>query len=163
MTSLKLVVSVIILLASFAVHAEKLIVPPVHIVKMAKQLEHKDFPRAIDIVSLIRVESAFREKAYNPELSKIDPNRRVPPSIGLMQVQGGSLDWKLNMKQGTDRMREYYVKYCNKNVECAIKSYNIGPTNHRKGKCKISGAEYWSKFKKRKAEYIKHNKKERFL
>lgn len=142
---------------SFVAHSERLIVPPAQIVKYAQALSYKDFPKAVDILAIIRVESAFDIKAFNKEESKINPNRKLPPSRGLMQVQGGSFDAMINMQQGADRLREYYL-LCKRNKECAVKSYNIGPSNYKKGKCKISAADYWVKYNKRKVEYAQYYK-----
>ena len=158
MTRFKLVVAVMMMLLSSISYAEKLVVPPANIVKFAKKFAYNDFPQAIDIISIIRVESNFNPKAFNPETNKKDKKRRVPPSIGLMQVQAGSFDVYTNMKQGSERLREYFVKQCKRSIECAVKSYNIGPTNFKRGKYPVSAKEYWDKFNLRKSQYLTYNK-----
>jgi len=135
--------------------ADKLVIPPEYVIKYSAKMAYKDFPKQADILAIIRVESAFNPKAFNPEKSKINPNRKIPPSIGLMQVQNGTFNPKHNMKQGTSLLREYYVKYCNRSIECAVKSYNIGPRNFKHGKLKKSGAIYFNKYQYHRARYDK--------
>lgn len=138
---------------------ECLTVPPEEILKYAKKFSYKDFPRTIDIIAIARVESNFKVKAFNKEESKRNPKRKLPPSRGVMQVQGGSFDLSTNIMQGSLRLRIYYLKECNKNIECTIKSYNAGPTGHRKGYAKVATADYWMKYNKRKKEYVNYYKK----
>jgi len=150
---MRIIMLICLLLVSYTSSAERLIAPPGYVMKYSKELAYKDFPRQIDILSIIRVESAFNPNAFNPENSKINPTRKVPPSKGLMQVQNGTFRPKNNMIQGTSILREYYLKYCNRDIKCAIKSYNIGPGNYRKGKLKKSGNIYFSKYKHYKKQY----------
>lgn len=150
---LKLLLLCFLLFSSDLYAAEKIIVPPKYILDFSTKLAYKDFPTQVDILAIIRVESGFNPNAFNPEHSKINPMRKVPPSIGLMQVQNGSFLPKENMRQGTSKLREYYIKYCKRNIECAVTSYNIGPTNYKNGKVLNSGKKYYNKFKQRKLEY----------
>jgi hypothetical protein len=138
---------------------ECLTVPPQEIVKYAQKFSYTDFPKTIDILAIGRVESNFKVKAFNKEESKKNPKRKLPPSRGVMQVQGGSFDLSTNVMQGALRLRTYYLDECNRNIECTIKSYNAGPTGHKSGRAKDATADYWAKYNKRKQEYTDYYKK----
>lgn len=144
-------VLIVFVLSVFPASAEKIVMPPSEVIELAQELSYKDFPKTIDIISIIRVESNFHKWAFNPEISKKNKKRKVPPSVGLMQVQGGSFDIRKNMQEGVKRLREYYLMFGS--VKAAVMSYNIGPTNFRKRKYLVSGTEYWEKFSKRKSQY----------
>lgn len=159
---LKTIAILFLLFASTVVHAANILVPPKEYVSLAKKYSYQDFPKAVDIISIMRVESGFNHRAYNPEISKLNPKRRIQPSVGLMQVQAGSFHPETNVKQGSKILREYYLMF-DKNVENAVKAYNIGPRNLKHGKCKISAKDYYSKYLKRKRELEFANSKLSFM
>jgi hypothetical protein len=145
-------------LVSALVDADELIIPSPQIKSLAQQLSYSDFPKAVDILAIIRVESSFKQGAFNRGESTLNPKRKVLSSRGLMQVQGGSFDVVENMKQGTHLLREYYLMM-HRSRKAAIESYNIGPTNYKNHKFVISGEQYWEKYKKHRTEYLIYYKK----
>lgn len=150
---LRLCITLLAFTAAQPALAERIIVPPQYVVDIANRLEYQDFPKTVDILAIIRVESAFKPSARNPEASS-----PVGPSNGLMQVQNGSFDVNTNMRQGVGLLREYYIRL-GRNKEAAVKSYNIGIGRYKRGGAKISAEVYWSKFKKRRSEYVRYYKK----
>lgn len=138
--------------------AKKFIAPPKNIERLAVELGHSDFPQPVDILAIARVESAYKTAAYNKEESKMNPKRKLPPSRGVMQVQGGSFDIRTNMTDGSARLREYYFMF-KKSKQAAVMSYNIGPTTYKRGKARLSAVEYWSKYQKRRKELVAYYKK----
>ena len=119
------------------------ITPNKEITKIVTRLAYPDFPKASDIFSIIRIESA-----YNPNAVNINEREH---SNGLMQVQNGPMKPRLNIAMGVSLLREYYM--LTGSEEGAIKSYNIGPGNYLKGKIKISGQEYYNKYALQKLVY----------
>jgi len=138
----------LVLFYAGSVQAEKLIVPPEYVVKIAKSLSYSDFPKTMDILAIVRVESAFRPMVINPEIGSVGPSR------GLMQIQNGSLEVHRNMHEGVGLLREYYQRLGSK--EAAVKSYNIGISAYKQGRAKVSAEIYWRKFSKRRSEYLKY-------
>lgn len=179
MTRLKLAAVVLMIMWSKSVFAERLqpsththhtiskqavphvTVPPDRILKLAKQLSYPDFPQAIDVITIIAGESDFKSRAFNPELSTINPHRKIPPSVGLMQVQGGHYEVTRNMMEGVGKLRLYYKRFHSKKL--AVMAYNIGPENVKRGKCTESAAKYWSGFEKRKYAYQLYNHQHRIF
>lgn len=157
----RLVTIGVLLICCQGVSAERLIVPPANVVALAHKLSYTDFPKAIDIISIARVESGFNPNALNPEISTINPERKTRSSRGIMQVQGGSFDLVENMTEGTKILREYYKRL--KSKKAAVIAYNIGIGSYKRGKCKESGAEYWARFSLRKTEYLIYNKRAKML
>ena len=134
--------------SNFAQAAEKFIIPPKHIVAIAKSLAYKDFPKTLDILAICRVESAYKINAVNPETGSVGPSR------GVMQVQNGDMELYRNMHQGVGLLREYYVRLGSK--QAAVSAYNIGIGSYRRGKAKISAKIYYSKFVKRRRELVRY-------
>lgn len=126
------------------------ITPNKEITKIVSRLAYPDFPKASDIFSVIRIESAYRPNAVNI-------NEREH-SNGLMQVQNGPMNPRLNIAMGVSLLREYYK--LTGSEEAAVKSYNIGPGNYLKGKIKVSGQEYYDKFALQKLVYANYPKGE---
>lgn len=150
----KLLLTLFMLCCTFAYASDDVVIPPMEIMNRAKELAYKDFPTELDILAIIMVESSFNPYAVNKEESKINPKRKLPPSRGLMQVQNGSFDIYVNMRQGTALLREYYIKL-KRNRKAAVKAYNIGIGAYKRGEAKISAEEYWAKFKARRKAYVK--------
>lgn len=102
------------------------------VVQSAVKHQYKDFPTAKDILAVVGVESSFNPNAVS-QLKK-------DPAKGLLQVRPGV--WKLpasslatidaQIKTGSDILRDYYVKLGDR--EAALHAYNVGLTNHKKGK-----------------------------
>lgn len=145
----------VLMLAATVAQADRLIVPPATIVAAANKLAYRDFPKALDILAIIRVESSFRADAVNREESKRRPHRRLPPSRGLMQVQNGSLNATVNMRQGVALLRQYYITL-GRSRQAAVKSYNIGIGAYQRGQAKVSAEIYWQKFSRRRSEYVRY-------
>ena len=135
----------LLLFSNFAV-AEKLIVPPKQIVKIAKMLAYEDFPTYVDILSICAVESNYKQFAKNPE--------KGISSVGVMQVRGGVYNLDANMGMGVTLLRQYYKRLGSS--ENAIRSYNVGIGTFKAGKAKISADQYYGKFLKRRAELAKY-------
>jgi hypothetical protein len=113
------------------------IIPNKRITTIVVRLAYKDFPKAADIFAHIRVESSFNPKARNTSERE--------DSVGLMQVQNGPKNERLNIAMGVSLLREYYEITHNK--EAASKAYNIGIGNYSRGKLKISATNYYEKIK----------------
>jgi hypothetical protein len=126
------------------------ITPNKNITKLVTRLAYQDFPKASDIFSIIRIESRYIPKAVNI-------NEREH-SNGLMQVQNGPMNPRLNIVMGVSLLRKYYK--ITGSEEGAVKSYNIGPGNYLKGKIKVSGQEYYDKFLLQKIVYERYPKGE---
>lgn len=124
------------------------ITPNKKISRIVADLAYQDFPKASDILSIIRIESSFNVKAIND-------NEREH-SIGLMQVQSGPTNQRSNIAMGVSLLREYYK--LTGSAEGAVKSYNIGPKNYLEGKLKISGQQYYDKYALQKLVYEKYPK-----
>jgi soluble lytic murein transglycosylase-like protein len=101
------------------------------IVILAHKYEDEEFPKAIDILAVIAVESSFNPQAVS--------QLRRDPARGLMQVRPGV--WGLDVSDldnienqiriGSEILKRYYVR--TKNPESALQAYNVGITNYRKG------------------------------
>jgi hypothetical protein len=130
------------------VHAERILIPPVKVVRIAETLAYPDFPTKLDILAICRVESGYKVNAVNPETSASHPFNTA--SNGIMQVQGGPFELRANMAQGVAMLRENYKATGSR--EGAVKAYNIGLYGYTHGHAKISAAVYWGKFKSRKFE-----------
>jgi soluble lytic murein transglycosylase-like protein len=101
------------------------------IVKLAKKYEKASFPKAVDILSVIGVESSFKPTAQS--------NLKNDPAVGLMQVRPKV--WGLDksdidtpeeqIKIGADILHKYYNKLGSEDK--ALHAYNIGITNFKRG------------------------------
>lgn len=102
------------------------------IVLLSIKYQNPDFPKAVDLLSLIGVESSFNSSAE----SKL----KHDPAIGLLQVRpktwnlaGSDLsDIEQQMKTGSEILHHYFKKL--KSKDAAIQAYNIGLRNYNKGK-----------------------------
>lgn len=102
------------------------------IVDLAHKYEDEVFPKAIDILAVIAVESSFNPRA----VSKL----RRDPARGLMQVRPGI--WGIEpsalnnienqIKAGVRVLQKYHRRAGD--AEGALHAYNIGITNYRRGK-----------------------------
>jgi hypothetical protein len=100
------------------------------IVALAHKYERNDFPRAIDILAVVGIESEFRPH--------VKSQLATDPAVGLMQVRLGI--WKINPKEMADI--ENHIKYGSRiladyydqlkgNKKAAIIAYNAGITAYR--------------------------------
>lgn len=118
-------------------------------VSSAIKYAQTDFPTAKDILAVIGVESSFKPNATSQ--LKTDPAR------GLMQIRPGV--WNLpdssfktidsQIKTGAEILRKYYLQLGSR--EAALHAYNVGLTNHKKGKGK--NPRYVPKIDKEKSLY----------
>jgi len=102
------------------------------IVALAHHYEDDVFPKAIDILAVIAVESSFNPRAVS--------QLRRDPARGLMQVRPGV--WGIDpndlatieqqIRAGAKILKHYYQK--TKSAEGALHAYNMGITNYRRGK-----------------------------
>lgn len=102
------------------------------IVELAHKHEDEVFPKAIDILAVIAVESSFNPRAVS--------RLRRDPARGLMQVRPGI--WGIEpsvlnnienqIKAGVRILQKYHRRAGD--VEGALHAYNIGITNYRRGK-----------------------------
>lgn len=119
------------------------------VVSSAIKHAHTDFPTAKDLLAVVGVESSFNPNAIS-QLKK-DPAR------GLMQIRPGV--WDLpetsfktidsQIKTGAEILHKYYVKLGSR--EAALHAYNVGITNHKKGKG--TNPRYVPKIDKEKSLY----------
>lgn len=96
------------------------------------------------LISMTATESGFNPKAVS----------RVG-STGLLQIyprmwKDLSKTYRLNSVSGSINagafiINEYYYNRCNKSLNCTIKSYNIGITNHKKNKSQDAASRYMVK------------------
>jgi hypothetical protein len=125
----------------------------VKIVKLAKQHEYADFPKAKDILAIVGIESSFNPNAQ----SKL----RKDPAVGLMQVRPGVWGMKHSqlkgpgsienqIKVGAEILNKYYKRLNDR--EKAVHAYNVGMTNFLKGK---HNPAYVTKYKNELAFYNK--------
>ena len=107
----------------------------------------KDVSGSIKATSKKIAYAKLRAKGYK----SIDIDDREP-SVGLMQVQNGSLDPRENVAQGVAKLREYYK--LTGSIKGAVESYNIGPSNFLNKKLTLSGEAYYLKYKLQRRVYI---------
>ena len=119
------------------------IAPKQEIVKIARQLSYRDFPKTSHILTIARIESGFNPLAVNAM------------SRGIMQVNYAPLDVEENMRRGVKILREYYL--ITKSIEGAVKAYNIGIGNYLNGHLEASGEDYWGKFSGQLGFYRKYD------
>ena len=111
--------------------------PSASVTRLVTQLAYRDFPTSADIFAHIRVESSFNPHAINRSSRQ--------SSVGLMQVQDGSMDERANITSGVALLRKYYKITHSK--EGASKAYNIGITAYMHGRHKQSAERYYRKIK----------------
>lgn len=111
---------------------ERFKMPPSEVIMIAKREAFEDFPTAIDIISIARIESTF------------NPNARNKMSNGIMQVNFGSFDLEQNMISGVSILRDLFVKLGS--AKAAIIAYNIGIGNYYKRRFMISGNQYHQRY-----------------
>jgi len=119
------------------------------IADLAQKHAKPGFPRAVDILSVIGIESSFRPTAVSQ--LKNDPAR------GLMQMRPGVWGLKKSdlatiekqIERGADVLHQYYEKLGS--AKDALHAYNIGITNLRKNKG--LNPKYVDKFRKEREQY----------
>lgn len=102
--------------------------PPVWATKLAQKHEHPKFPRAADLLAVMRVESFYKPGVVNGE------------ARGVMQVSGGSLDPDQNVQQGAKILSDLYQKF--RSEKKALMVYNIGIGNYLDGNLLERGEDY---------------------
>jgi len=117
--------------------------PNYEITQIVKRLAYPDFPQAADVFAIIRNESSYRPNVINRSGRE--------DSRGLMQVAKGPLNIRLNIAMGVSLLREYYM--ITHSRKGAVMSYNIGIGNYLKGRLKVSGNRYYSKFLLQRSVY----------
>lgn len=142
---------VILLMISSQAYSCTEVIPPADVLQLAKKLAYKDFPRVADILSIIRIESAFNRNALNESSRE--------KSRGIMQVNGGPLELNANMVAGVSILRQYYLT--TNSTTGAVKAYNIGIGSYLKNKKRISGELYYSKFKTQRKIYAYYSEKDK--
>lgn len=139
----------VILLWSNQAFSMGFISPSEEIRKIAQELAYDDFPKASDIFTIIRIESAFNPKAVNGV------------SNGVMQVNHAPFDIRRNMQQGVAILREYYL--ITKSKEGAIKAYNVGIGTYLKGHLIAAQNDYYSKFQSQRGSYEKYQERSKYI
>lgn len=125
------------------------------IVNLAKKYEKPSFPQAKDILAVIGIESSFDKNAKS--------GLKKDPAIGLTQIRPkiwgikpavlkGNVEEQI--KKASEILAEYYHKLGSE--EKAIDAYNVGITNHKKGK---NNPNYVKKWKLELAKYDIKRKK----
>ncbi len=119
------------------------------IVRLAKKYEHKTFPKAEDILSIIGIESSFDHTAKSG--LKKDPARgltQIRPRVWKIKPAELTGDIEKQIKLGAEILADYHDKL--KSVDDAVHAYNVGITNFRKGKHNLA---YVEKFKRERKYY----------
>ena len=136
---IRLLLTVLLLWPLTVVAVIGYIQPPAEIISITRELAYSDFPKAADILSIIRIESGFNPEAKNKN------------SYGVMQVNDGSWELSKNMQQGTNLLREYYIRTGSK--KAAIMAYNVGIGNYFRSRLRVSQQEYLMKFNQVRGKY----------
>lgn len=118
------------------------------IVETAMKYEKKTFPRVIDIIAIIDIESSFRPH--------VKSSLSYDPAVGLMQVRPGI--WKINKKEletiegqiahGSRILTEYHQQIGN--IYGTVMAYNIGITAYKNGN---KNYNYLAKYKRELQRY----------
>lgn len=129
------------------------IIPKAEVTAIAQEFAYKDFPKVSDILAIMRIESGFNPNAENKSVKE--------HSKGIMQVNGGPMEFRANVTQGVKILREYYL--ITKSQVGAVKAYNIGIGNYLKNKAKVSAEIYYAKFIIHRAVYDQYPRNINYL
>jgi hypothetical protein len=128
------------------------------VVKYAQRYQHTTFPKTVDILSFIGIESEFNPRAQ----SKLS----YDPAYGLTQIR--PLTWKHmikpgelhvvenQVKRGAEIMQQYYKILGDR--EGTVAAFNIGLTAYMQGRYKEAAKRYTAKFRREHATYAFANK-----
>ena len=107
------------------------------VVIAAYKYEHSNFPKAVDILAIIAIESSFKKYAVS------NAN-----AVGIMQIlyKKSSFDIHDNMQDGVSLLKEYNRRLP---IGATIQAYNVGIGNYRKG---VRNYNYLYKFNKVKQQ-----------
>lgn len=124
------------------------------IVSTAFKYERQHFPKAIDIIAIIGIESAFRPHAKSA--------LKTDPAIGLTQVRPGAWSHKIakselhtidgQIRIGADILSHYYTKL-DGNKSGAIGAYNVGLRGYVERKNPAAVNRYVAKYTREVANY----------
>ncbi len=121
-----------------------------HIVSLAYKYEKPDFPKAIDILSVIGIESSFDENVKSK--LKVDPAKgltQIRPKVWKHLLLKDNLDTpESQIKYSAKILNSYYKQI--KNQEGALRAYNIGLTNYINGINKPAQIRYYQKYQKKR-------------
>jgi hypothetical protein len=120
------------------------------IVRLAKKYEKKSFPRAVDILAIIGIESSFNPGAVS--------GLKTDPAVGLTQIRPNvwgldANELKGDIEQQISASSDILAKYKHrlKSTEDAVHAYNVGITAFRRGDY---NPDYVKKFKTEKKLYL---------
>lgn len=119
---------------------------------LAKKYEKPDFPKAKDLLALMGTESSFNPNAVSA--------LKKDPAVGILQIR--PLMWGLDpsalrksvdlqVSTAADILQKYHAKLGDK--DSAIKAYNIGITNFKKGKQLDAAERYHTKYRNEVSQY----------
>lgn len=122
-----------------------------HIVHLAHRYEKPDFPKAIDILAVIGIESSFDSNKQS--------NLKHDPAMGLTQIR--TKMWQMNpktikgdldsqIKMSAHILNKYYYKL-NRDPESAVHAYNVGLTAFKRGQF---NPQYVEKFNNERRMYM---------
>lgn len=119
-----------------------------HIVDMAIKYSKPVFPTAHHLLALVGNESSFNDRAKSSVgavgLLQVRPNIWNISPHELSTVEG-------QMKHGSHILSLYHDKLGD--IDSAVKSYNVGITNFRRGRQREAANRYLDKFKKETSRY----------
>lgn len=104
---------------------------------------------------LIMAESNFQEDVVS-HVGAIGPGQ-IRMAIWGDECPMAKDSARLNVTCASMILSQYYVKQCRKNWDCALKMYNLGPTNYRDLKYRSAGARYLAKINRYIAVLSEHN------
>lgn len=118
------------------------------VVAYAHEYERDVFPKAVDILAIISIESSFNPNAKS--------SLKYDPAIGLTQIRPGIWNIKKDelksienqVKFGVNILSQYYEKLHKK--DAAIMAYNVGITAYRNGE---TNQRYLWKYKQALKDY----------
>lgn len=121
---------------------------------LAKHYERESFPRAVDILAIIGIESSFKPKSK----SKL----ATDAAVGLTQIRPAAWSHKIKaeelatidgqVRHGADILAHYYDVLRDK--QGAVKSYNIGLNGYQQGKHASAATRYAAKYQTELASYV---------
>lgn len=124
------------------------------IADLAKQNERTSFPRAVDILAIIGIESSFKPNSK----SKL----AADAAVGLTQIRPKAWSHKINaselatvdgqVRHGADILAHYYEVLGDR--QGAVKSYNIGLNGYQQGKRTDAANRYAAKYRLELASYV---------
>lgn len=97
------------------------------------------------IASLIMAESGYNEDRVS-SVGAVGPSQ-IRLGFWKQECPLAKVDPRENVICSAYILKTYYLNTCDKNWECALKVYNLGPSNYRNSKFRSAGERYLKKIK----------------